>query len=762
MSSPLGRDAPHDSARLHVTGEALYVDDMPAPVGTLYAAPVPSAHARARILSRSAAAALDRPGVVAVYFHTDIPGDNRIGPIIHDEPLLAEDEVFFRGQAVALVLAETEAAARAAIEAVEVTYEPLPALTSIADAIAAGRYHGEPHTIARGDLDAALSRAAEIVEGTIASGGQDHFYLETQAAFAIPGESSTLTIYSSTQHPSEIQKLAAAVLGIGANRVTCQVPRLGGGFGGKESQASATGVLAALGAFLTGRPVKMRLDRDQDMTQTGKRHPFWSRYRVGFDADGVIVGVDAELFSDGGWSIDLSLPVLDRALFHVDNAYFLPAVRLVGRACRTNLPSNTAFRGFGGPQGMLVIEEAINRYAERTGADPAEVRARSFYGAAPRDTAPYGQIIPASRSGRIWSAQSERYHALRESAEAFNARSRHIKRGVGYQPVKFGISFTKSMLNQAGAMVVIYADGSVQLNHGGTEMGQGLYTKMITVAADALGVPPSAIRQMPTSTEKVPNTSATAASSGSDLNGAAVADACAVLRARLAGVASGMLGVDAAAVTFAAGRVSGGGRSVLFSEVALQAWIQRVPLSAAGFYATPGVAYDHATGSGTPFFYFAYGGCIMEVEINGLTGEYRLLSADILHDVGDSLVPNIDRGQIEGAVVQGVGWLTSEEVLFTDDGRLLTHGPSTYKIPASGDAPLDFSVALLTDARQDTVIGGSKAVGEPPFMLAIATITAMRHAIGALGPPRAEVRLSIPATPESVLRAITDIQRSEP
>ncbi|MDG1482714.1 MAG: xanthine dehydrogenase molybdopterin binding subunit [Myxococcota bacterium] len=759
--SAVGRPAAHESARLHVTGAATYVDDMLPPAGTLYAAPVPAPHARARITARSAQAALALPGVVAVYFHTDIPGKNRIGPIVHDEPLLAEDEVSFRGQAVALVLAKTEAIARAAIDAVEIDYAPLEPVVTIAEAIAADQFHGEPHTIARGDLDAGMAGAAEIVSGTIASGGQDHFYLETQAAFALPGESGTFTVYSSTQHPTEIQNISAEILGISAHRVTCQVPRLGGGFGGKESQASATAAFAALGAFHTGRPVKIRLDRDQDMTQTGKRHPFWSRYRVGFGADGRIVGVEAELFSDGGWSTDLSLPVLDRALFHVDNAYFLPAVRIVGRVCKTNLPSNTAFRGFGGPQGMLVLEEAINRYAERIGADPAEVRSRSYYGAAPRDRAPYGQLVPESRSQRIWEAQSEAYTARRSAVETFNKTSRYIKRGVGYQPVKFGISFTNAMLNQAGALVLIYADGSVQLNHGGTEMGQGLYTKMIAVAADILGVPVESVRQMPTNTEKVPNTSATAASSGTDLNGAAVADACTTLRQRLSTVAATMLGVEPETLVFADGMISSGEQHVAFSKVTLQAWIRRVSLAATGFYATPGVTYDHASGSGTPFFYFAYGGSITEVEVNGLTGEHRILAADILHDVGDSLVPNIDRGQIEGAYVQGVGWLTSEEVLFSDSGRLLTHGPSTYKIPAAGDAPLDFTVSLLDDACEDKVIGGSKAVGEPPFMHGISALTALRHAIASFGEPRQEVSLMIPATPEAILRAVTAARRSE-
>lgn len=759
MTSPLGKPAVHDSAHLHVTGAATYTDDMPLSTDTLHAAVVTSPHARARIVSRDASAALALPGVCAVLFAEDIPGTNRVGPIVADEPLLAEDTVSYQGQAVALVLADTPAGARRAAAAVTVSYAPLPAITSIDGAIEAGAYHGEPHVIARGDLSAAMQAAAVVIRGRCTSGGQDHFYLETQAAHAAPEEDSTLRITSSTQHPTEIQKRAATVLGIHASRISSEVRRLGGGFGGKESQATPFAVMAALGAWRTGKPVRLCLNRDEDMQQTGKRHPFQTDYAAAFSADGDLLALEAAVYSDGGWSTDLSMAVMDRALFHLDNAYYIPALRFEGRVCATNLPSNTAFRGFGGPQGVLVVEDAINRFAEQTGQDPAAVRVRNFYGGSPRDRAPYGQHVPAPRLARIWEelSASAAYAERRAEIDAFNAQSPLIKRGLGFQALKFGISFTKSLLNQAGALVVVYADGSVQLNHGGAEMGQGIHAKMRAIAAHELGIGIEQIRLMVTSTEKVPNTSPTAASSGTDLNGQAVAEACRTLRGRLAEVAARMLpGALPSEIRFEGGAVrrEGSDEALDFSAVATQAWIDRVPLSATGFYATPGVAYDHAEGQGTPFFYFAYGGAVSEVEVNALTGEHRLLRVDILHDVGDSLLPTIDRGQIEGGFVQGWGWLTCEEVLYTTEGQLQTHSPSTYKIPAAGDVPLDFRVALLDRARQDDVIGGSKAVGEPPFMLAISAVTALRHAVGSLGQAGQPVQLAVPCTPEAVLRAI--------
>lgn len=765
--SPLHQPAIHESGYRHASGQARYVDDLPLLPGTGHADVVTSPHAHARILGHDDAAARAMPGVRAVLWSTDVPGRAHIGPIVHDEELLASDEVHYVGQPVALVVADDLATARAAAAVVEVRYEPLPAIHTVAQAIEQEAFIAPPHVIARGDVEQALAGAALRVRGEVSTGAQDHFYLETQAALVVPGENGTVTVYSSTQHPTEVQNEVAAVLGLGAHAVVCEVPRMGGGFGGKESQATPFACMAALGAYHTGRPTKVWLNRERDMRITGKRHPFTGHYDAGFDDDGRIVGLSVELFSDAGFSADLSLPVLDRALFHLDNAYYVPALRFVGRACRTHRPSNTAFRGFGGPQGMVVVETAMSRAAEQLGIDPAELRRRNYYGEPPRDRAPYGQRVPSehNRLARVHTElmASSDYTARRAAIEAFNATSRHVKRGIGFQPVKFGISFTKSVLNQAGAFVLVYADGTVQLNHGGTEMGQGLHTKMVAICAHALGVPIEAVRVMDTATDKVPNTSATAASSGSDLNGQAVRDACMVLRERLREVAATMLELseaEAATLRFAGGAVShpASARALAFTHVTTQAWLMRASMSATGFYRTPGVGYDHDTGTGTPFYYYAYGGAVCEVEVNGLTGEHRMRRVDILHDVGSSLLPTIDRGQVEGGFVQGVGWLTCEEVLTTDDGHPVTLGPSTYKIPAIGDVPLDFRVDLLPRAEQPGVIHGSKAVGEPPFMLCIGVVTALRHAIGAFG--AGEVQLRMPATPEAILRAVED-QRAQ-
>ncbi len=759
--SPLHQPGIHESGYRHASGQARYVDDWPLSPDTGHAYVVTSPHAHARITTRDATAARALAGVRAVLFAHDVPGSLHVGPIVHDEELLARDEVQYVGQPVAVVVADDLATARAAAALVEVGYAALPAIFTIEEAIARESYIADPHVIARGDLEGAFAAAALELRGEVRTGAQDHFYLETQAALAIPGEDGSMRVLSSTQHPTEVQSEVAAVLGVGANQVVCEVPRMGGGFGGKESQATPFACFAALAAHHTGRACKVWLNRERDMRITGKRHPFLGRYHAALDGEGRLLGLRVELFSNAGFSADLSLPVLDRALFHLDNAYFVPALRFVGLACRTNLPSNTAFRGFGGPQGMVVIEHVLTEAAERLGLDPALVRQRNYYGAAPRDRAPYGQEVRAdhNRSSRIHDElmASSDYAARRQAIDAWNASSPWVKRGLGFQPVKFGISFTKSVLNQAGAFVLVYADGTVQCNHGGTEMGQGLHTKMRAVCAHELGVKLDAVRVMDTATDKVPNTSATAASSGSDLNGQAVKEACEVLRERLRAVAAPLLEVppsEAATLRFGGGAVThpSSGRSVSFAAVTQAAWLARVQLSATGFYRTPGVGYDHATGSGTPFFYYAYGASVCEVEINGLTGEHRMLRADILHDVGDSLVPTIDVGQVEGGFVQGMGWLTCEEVLVTGNGHPLTLGPSTYKIPAIGDVPLDFRVELLRGAAQPGVIGGSKAVGEPPLMLAIAVVTALRHAIAGFG--AGPVELALPATPEAILRAV--------
>ncbi|MCA9492367.1 MAG: molybdopterin-dependent oxidoreductase, partial [Myxococcales bacterium] len=589
---------------------------------------------------------------------------------------------------------------------------------------------------------------------------QDHFYLETQASLAVPGEAGTIDLASSTQHPTEIQRMVAHVLGVPDAAVTCRVPRMGGGFGGKESQATTPACLAALGAWLTQRPVKVWLERGEDMRITGKRHPFRGRYRAGFDADGHLLGFDAEVVADGGATVDLTGPIVDRALFHLDNAYVLPACRLVGKAVRTNLPSNTAFRGFGGPQGVAVIEDAMERAAYQLGLDPVEIRRRNYYAdTAGRDVTPYGQQVRDVRIERMTQTllATSDLAAWRAEVAAFNATSAHSKRGIGFVPVKFGISFTNALLNQAGALLLVYADGSVQLNHGGTEMGQGLHTKMIAVCAEVLGVRPADVRVMATSTEKVPNTSATAASSGSDLNGQAVREACEAVKARMVPVACELLGAER--VRFADGRCVDADhpdRSIPFSKVASDCWVRQISLSSTGFYRTPGIAYDRPGGQGTPFYYYAYGAALAEVEVSAWTGEYRIRRADLLHDVGDSLVPSIDRGQVEGAFVQGVGWLTTEDVLYGPDGACVTRGPSTYKIPAVGDVPADLRVHLEQSPQAGT-IGGSKAVGEPPFLLGFSVVHALRAAVAAFG--SREPELSLPATPEAVLFAI-DRQRA--
>jgi xanthine dehydrogenase large subunit len=747
--SPLHRDARHESGLRHATGEARYVDDLPRPPGSLVARVVTALMPRGRLVRVDVDAARAVPGVRAVLTVDDVPGHADIGAIFHDEPVLARGEVHYHGQPVVLVVADDADAARRGAEAVVVKIEPLKALLSIEEAEVARSWLPAGHTIARGDVEAALRGAAEVVEAELRCGAQEHFYLETQAALAIPGEGGTIEVHTSTQHPTEVQRDVARVLGWGANRVVATATRLGGGFGGKESQASPVACLAALAAVHTGRPVALRYDRHTDMSVTGRRHPFRLRYRAGFDADGRLVALDAELVADGGWSADLTSAIVDRAMFHADNCQFVPHVRLVGKAVRTNLPSNTAFRGFGGPQGMLVMYDALHRYAERHGLDPVEVHRRSFY--RDGDETPYRQPVDDARVGRIVDelVASSDYAARRAAIEAFNATSRWVKRGIALQPVKFGISFTNTMLNQAGALVLVYTDGTVQLSHGGVEMGQGLHTKMIAVAADTLGVQAESVRVMPTSTEKVPNTSATAASSGADLNGQAVFDACQTLRERMRPVAAAMLSVPEADVRFIGGLVGTPAGQIPFAEVAQRCWLERVSLSATGFYRTPGIHYDKAAGAGRPFLYFAWGAAVAEVELSVLTGEHRLLRADVLHDCGRSLVPGIDRGQVEGAFIQGMGWLTMEETRFGPDGRGLTVGPSTYKIPAVGDTPADLRVALLERADQPGTIGKSKAVGEPPFMLGIAVPAALRHAL--LGVAPGEVELALPATGEALL-----------
>ncbi len=764
--SPPSPTPPHESAERHVSGSALYTHDIALRRGgVLHAHPVRATVAHARIERIDATRALAAPGVRAVLTAADVPGHNNTGPSRDDEPLFAADAIEFHGQVVAAVLAETPDQARAAAALVEIEHHPLAPILGIEDAIAAGSFHTEPHVLARGDVEAGLAEAPHRLEGRLHIGGQEHFYLETHCALAEPDGEGGIQVTSSTQHPSETQTIVAEVLGVARNRVVVESPRMGGGFGSKETQANPWAALCAVGAHATGRPVTLQLDRDDDIEATGKRHPFLARYRVGFHPDGRLHAADIQLWSDGGWSLDLSLPVNDRALFHLDNCYHIPQVRFSGRVCKTNVTSHTAFRGFGGPQGMLVIEEILGRIAEQLGLPPEEVRRRNFYhGSGETNTTHYGEVVEGNRIGRIWSEllESSEFAARRAAIDAWNAGHPHHKRGLAITPVKFGISFTLKHYNQAGALVLIYADGSVQVNHGGTEMGQGLHSKVLAVAMRELGLPAGRIRLMHTRTDKVPNTSATAASSGSDLNGMAVADACRQLRERLAPLAAGMLGCGTDKVRFADGGVHGGGRSIDFAGLIVRAYTERIPLSATGFYKTPDLEWDWSQPNpkGRPFHYYAFGSAVSEVELDGFTGMHRILRCDILHDVGDSLNPAIDRGQIEGGFVQGAGWLTCEELKWDDDGRLLTHSASTYAIPAFSDAPADFRVALLEDATQDRTIHGSKAVGEPPLMLAISVREALRDALHAFG--QATTDLPSPLTPETLKLAIGAVRSTGP
>ena len=747
-------------------GSARYVDDFAPPPGMLHGVVVgsPSAHGRLQKLDLAEARAM--PGILGIYAADDVPGENNVGPVNHDEPLFATGEVLCVGQPVALVVGTSREACRLAAERIGIEVSPLPATLTLAEGIAAQDFIGEPHIIERGDARASIRGADNRLSGTCDSGGQEHFYLETHTALALPGEDATVKVFSSTQHPSEVQALVAEVLHWSRSQVVVECPRMGGAFGGKETQAAQFACMASLAAVDLGVPVKIWLDRDTDMKTTGRRHPFHSEWEVGFSSDGRIEGIEIALYSDAGWATDLSLAILDRGLFHLDNAYYLSALRFVGRAVRTHKTSNCAFRGFGGPQGMYVIEHIMERVAAALGLDPLEVRRRNLYGDDTGWSTPYGQAVTGFRIPRMLGEISESADLVGRRAEvrAFNSRNRFRKRAIALTPVKFGISFTASFLNQAGALVLVYADGSVQLNHGGTEMGQGLYTKMRGVCAHALGTELARIRHMSTTTDKVPNTSATAASSGSDLNGMAIRAACAQIVERLVPVATDLLGSEPTlAVESFDERVMvgdepawawAGGKAVTFSQVVGEAYMRQIQLSATGYYRTPDIAYDRARGQGKPFHYFAYGVGISEVEVNGLTGEWRLLRVDILHDVGASLAADIDLGQVEGAFVQGLGWLTMEELVFADDGALASHSPSTYKIPAIGDVPADFRVALLDRAAQPGVIYGSKAVGEPPFMLAIGTHIALSRAASAFGPPGTDVAVAVPATTEAILFAV--------
>ncbi|WP_242123451.1 xanthine dehydrogenase molybdopterin binding subunit [Sphingobium sp. Sx8-8] len=747
---------PHDSAHLHVAGAAHYADDMPEPADMLHLAFGQSSEAHADILAIDLDAVRAFPGVVAVLTAADIPGTNDVSPVAGDDRLLAEGQVIHVGQPVFLVAATSRQAARQAARLGRIDYAPRPALLTIEAAREAGSLIEPTQRMARGDAAAALAAAPHRLPGSFDMGGQDHFYLEGQVSVATPLEDGQIHLLCSTQHPSEVQHLVAHMLGRSSADVTVEVRRMGGAFGGKETQAALFAAAAALVAHHSGRPAKFRCDRDDDMVMTGKRHAFHIAYDAGFDDDGHVLGLQLRLASRCGATVDLSPAINDRAMFHSDNCYWLPDVEIVSERLKTNTVSDTAFRGFGGPQGMIAIERVMDAVAAHLGIDPITVRTANLYGPG-RDVTPYGMTITDNIAPQmIARLRSEaRYDARSAQIDAFNASSPILKKGIALTPVKFGISFTTTHLNQAGALVLVYADGSIQINHGGTEMGQGLYIKVAQVVADVFQVPVTQVRITATRTDKVPNTSATAASSGADLNGMAACQGAMAIRDRLTAFAARSFGCAEDEVHFTPEGVTVGQQRLGFGELCRKAHLARVPLSSTGFYATPDIAYDRDTHQGRPFYYFAYGAAVCEVAIDTLTGEHRVLAVDILHDVGRSLNPAIDIGQIEGGFIQGQGWLTTEELVFDDKGRLLTHSPATYKIPTASDRPRQFTISLWDGENVEPTINRSKAVGEPPFMLAISVFSALSRAIAATAPDiRSLPPLDAPATPEKILRAI--------
>ncbi|MBH0114938.1 xanthine dehydrogenase molybdopterin binding subunit [Novosphingobium sp. YJ-S2-02] len=747
---------PHESAHLHVTGSARYADDLAEPGDMLHLAFGMASEAHAAITAMDLAAVRAAPGVVAVYTAADIPCANDVSPVAHDDRLLADGEVISHGQPVFLVAATSRDAARRAARLGEITYEPRSALVTAAQARAAQSLIEPTQRMARGDADKALAGAPQRLAGSFEMGGQDHFYLEGQVCVATPGEDGQVHLVSSTQHPSEVQHLVAHMLGLTSADVTVEVRRMGGAFGGKETQAALIAAASALVAAKTGRPAKLRLDRDDDMVATGKRHPFEVSYEVGFDDAGRLLALKLGLSSPCGATVDLSPAINDRAMFHADNCYYLADVEILSERLKTNTVSATAFRGFGGPQGMLAIERIMDHVAQHLGCEPLDLRIANLY-APGRDTTPYEMKVADNIAPDMIAhlRTSSRYDERAAKIAAFNADSAVIKKGIALTPVKFGISFTTTHLNQAGALIHVYADGSIQVNHGGTEMGQGVYIKVAQVVADVFAVPIESVRCTATRTDKVPNTSATAASSGADLNGMAAFDAASRIRARLVGFLARTYGCRKAEVRFTPEGVQAGAASLTFGEVARRAHIGRVSLSSTGFYATPDIAYDREAHKGRPFYYFAYGAAVSEVAVDTLTGEHKVLAVDILHDVGASLNPMIDKGQIEGGFIQGQGWLTTEELVWDDKGRLLTHSPATYKIPTASDRPARFSIALWDGQNVEPTINRSKAVGEPPFMLAISVFSALTRAVAAVAPERRELPpLDAPATPERVLKAI--------
>jgi xanthine dehydrogenase molybdopterin binding subunit len=758
----------NDSLIKHVTGESVFVNDIDAGSRLLYGFIVYSTKAHAVIRSCDTEKAKALPGVRAILSAMDIPGHNQIGPVVHDEPCLAEGEVSYIGQAILLIAADSWSIAREAASLIAIEYDLLPAVLSLHEAIEKGNRLHPSRKIECGNLESGFRNSDLILEGTLQTGSQEHWYLETQTCLAVPGEGKEMRIFSSTQHPSETQAIVAGVLGIQRNDVEVEVRRIGGAFGGKETQANHYAAWAALLAKATGRPVKIHLSRDEDQICTGKRHPFLSHYKVGFNREGKILAADLELNADSGYSTDLTMAILERAMFHSDNAYYIPNFRVTGNTWKTNHPSNTAFRGFGGPQGMAVIENIIDRIARFLGKDASEIRYLNFYKDQSENITHYGQKIENNRLGLIFDELmlSSEYRKRRESVDRYNRLNHFSKRGLALTPVKFGISFTTSFLNQAGALVNIFQDGTVQVNHGGTEMGQGLNAKILGIAASELGIDAKYINVNATNTSKVPNTSATAASSGADLNGMAVKDAVSRIKSRLQPVSEKLLGIKnpGARLVFENNvvfNIENPDLKIQFNEIVRMAYLGQVSLSATGFYKTPEIFYNKDAGKGKPFHYFAFGMAVSEVLVDTLTGSVKVLRTDILHDVGSSLDEKIDIGQIEGGFIQGLGWVTMEDLKYDDQGNLLNHSPDTYKIPTIRDIPEDFRVALLRNAPNANTIKQSKAVGEPPFMLALSVWLAVKDAVSAVGNHQYEPDFSLPATDEVILAAIEKIRREE-
>ena len=759
IAGAVGAAIPHDSSALHVSGEALFTDDVVEPQGLLHLAVGMSAKAHAHIDNIDLSAVLEAPGVVAVMAADDIAGENNCGPVIADDPIFAPGLVQYAGQAVFAVAATTVDQARRAVMFARIDYSELEPILDPRKAVAAASFVLPSETMKRGDSAAAIASAAHRLQGSVSLGGQDQFYLEGQIAMALPVEDGDLFVYSSTQHPGEVQHLVAAAIGKESKDVVVECRRMGGAFGGKESQAALIACIAGLMAQKTGKPCKLRLDRDDDMIMTGKRHDFVIDYEVGFDDNGRIEGIEFMFASRCGMSADLSGAINDRTMFHCDNAYFLENATIVSHRCKTNTVSNTAFRGFGGPQGMFAIECVIDDIARRLKKDPLDVRRENFYGIGERDTTHYMQTIEDNVIHDIVDdlEKSSDYRSRGDEIRRFNQQHKIVKRGIALTPVKFGISFTATHLNQAGALLHIYTDGTVHLNHGGTEMGQGLFTKVAQVVAEELQIDIDRIKITASNTSKVPNASATAASAGSDLNGMAAQAAARTIKNRLIRFAAERYSVAEGMVVFKNNEVQLGDKRIAFRELIQQAWFARTSLSATGFYRTPRINYDRSTFSGRPFFYYAYGAAVAEVIIDTLTGEHRLLRADLLHDCGRSLNPAIDMGQIEGGFIQGVGWLTSEELWWNPAGELQTHAPSTYKIPTCSDLPVDFRVRMLESAaNREATIHRSKAVGEPPLMLSLSVFQALRDAVASVDGYNRMPRLQAPATPESVLNAVVE------